>query len=318
MHSRPPPTSLSAEEKERYLEKIKADKASASKSFFKYLSSTGPFEDFETNNQQWAEAMVRAIAFCGQCVASPSQGEDPVMVWEAMLCVDGVETLAEFAIIILDFVANQGGNERNFSDFKIKKTRLRNRLGLKKLEKMSKVCIALVAISGADSCAQIGDRIRREELALGLRTERKRKNHDDERAEKLLAVPRYADALEASASEPDDDTAQPVRRSGRRAQLVKSAKDWRREMAKWQADEKARELEAESDSETDAGPARGRSLVPCTLERLFTDAQPKPRAARPAVTEEERLMELLADELADEERVRDDGELEGSGDDYDG
>ena len=37
-----------------------------------------------------------------------------------------------------------------------------------------------------------------------------------------------------------------------------------------------------------------------------------------AYTEEARLMELLADEEADEERVPDDGELEGSGDDFDG
>ena len=35
-------------------------------------------------------------------------------------------------------------------------------------------------------------------------------------------------------------------------------------------------------------------------------------------TEEARLMELLADEEADEERIPDDGELEGSGDDFDG
>ena len=37
-----------------------------------------------------------------------------------------------------------------------------------------------------------------------------------------------------------------------------------------------------------------------------------------AHTEEARLMELLADEEADEEGIPDDGELEGSGDDFDG
>jgi hypothetical protein len=37
-----------------------------------------------------------------------------------------------------------------------------------------------------------------------------------------------------------------------------------------------------------------------------------------AYTEEAWLMELLADEEADEERIPDDGELEGSGDDFDG
>ena len=37
-----------------------------------------------------------------------------------------------------------------------------------------------------------------------------------------------------------------------------------------------------------------------------------------AYTEEARLMELLADEEADEERTPDDGELEGSGDGFEG
>ena len=37
-----------------------------------------------------------------------------------------------------------------------------------------------------------------------------------------------------------------------------------------------------------------------------------------AYTQEARLMELLADEEADEHRIPDDGELEGSGDDSEG
>ena len=39
---------------------------------------------------------------------------------------------------------------------------------------------------------------------------------------------------------------------------------------------------------------------------------------RQAFTEEARLMELLVNEELDEERIPDDGELEGSGDDFDG
>ena len=39
---------------------------------------------------------------------------------------------------------------------------------------------------------------------------------------------------------------------------------------------------------------------------------------REAYTEEPRLMELLADEEADEDRLPDDGELEGLGDDFNG
>jgi hypothetical protein len=47
--------------------------------------------------------------------------------------------LADFAILILGISVNQGGNERDFSDWKIKRTRLRNRLSFEKTGKMSKV-----------------------------------------------------------------------------------------------------------------------------------------------------------------------------------
>jgi hypothetical protein len=50
-----------------------------------------------------------------------------------------VRELANFAILCLGVAVNQAGNERDFSDFKIKKTRLRNRLTFKKTEKMCKV-----------------------------------------------------------------------------------------------------------------------------------------------------------------------------------
>ncbi|KAJ7114403.1 hypothetical protein C8R44DRAFT_795574 [Mycena epipterygia] len=65
--------------------------------------------------------------------------------------------------------------------------------------------------------------------------------------------------------------------------------------------------------------APGRSVrwLPCPLSRLFggTIAKPPQSHSRRAFTEEERLMELLGAEHSDEEL--DDGELEGSGDDYD-
>ena len=48
------------------------------------------------------------------------------------------------------------------------------------------------------------------------------------------------------------------------------------------------------------------------------DEQLKRASRQQAYTEEARLMELLADEEADEERILDAGELEGSGDDFDG
>jgi hypothetical protein len=65
--------------------------------------------------------------------------------------------------------------------------------------------------------------------------------------------------------------------------------------------------------------------LPRSLELLFagrkeTDVDKQLRCIRrrQAYTEEAWLMELLVDEEADEERVPDDGELEGSGNDFDG
>lgn len=47
--------------------------------------------------------------------------------------------LADFALLILGVVCNSAGNERTFSDLKIKKTRLHNHLGLQNLTRMTKV-----------------------------------------------------------------------------------------------------------------------------------------------------------------------------------
>jgi hypothetical protein len=59
-------------------------------------------------------------------------------------------------------------------------------------------------------------------------------------------------------------------------------------------------------------------LICCLGGRKETgvDEQMRRICRRQAYTEEARLMELLADEEADEERTPDDGELEGSGDDF--
>jgi hypothetical protein len=60
-------------------------------------------------------------------------------VWEQYLPNPDLHELADFAILLLGLVVNQGGNECDFSDFKIKKTRLRNRLNIKRVSEMSKV-----------------------------------------------------------------------------------------------------------------------------------------------------------------------------------
>ncbi|KAJ7805687.1 hypothetical protein B0H13DRAFT_2387542 [Mycena leptocephala] len=58
--------------------------------------------------------------------------------WEQYLSNPDLHELADFAMLLLGLVVNQGGNEHDFSDFKIKKTRRRNRLGVKKVGEMAK------------------------------------------------------------------------------------------------------------------------------------------------------------------------------------
>lgn len=60
-------------------------------------------------------------------------------MWKAYLNTPSTSELADLAIRLHSMSVNQAGLERNFSDLKIKKTRLRNRLRLPKLEKMAKV-----------------------------------------------------------------------------------------------------------------------------------------------------------------------------------
>jgi hypothetical protein len=62
-------------------------------------------------------------------------------MWKAFLTTTSTYELADFAILLLSIFVNQAGLERSFSDLKIKKTRLRNRLKLPRLEKMAKVSI---------------------------------------------------------------------------------------------------------------------------------------------------------------------------------
>ncbi|KZV96600.1 hypothetical protein EXIGLDRAFT_765262 [Exidia glandulosa HHB12029] len=187
VESRPLPDNLSDEEREEARTALLLRREYISRGFFRYLNGVGVFADFEENKETWKATI----------------GDDPAMVWESMLDDPQAHELAVFAIWLLQVVANQGANERNFSDFKITKTRLRNRLGLKKLEKMTKV----------------NDRIRREGLADGTRKERqKRSIHEKDRARELLDVPRYADALESMEGEElgtGDGTAPPGRTRAR-------------------------------------------------------------------------------------------------------
>lgn len=108
-----------------------------------YLSGTGPFAPWVANKEVFQKQHVCDLSSQFRCsnLIENSQPDDPQLVWEQLKSSEGVADLARFAIMLLGLTVNQAPNERSFSDLKIKKTRLRNRLGTKKLEKMSKVSI---------------------------------------------------------------------------------------------------------------------------------------------------------------------------------
>ena len=99
-------------------------------------------------------------------------------------------------------------------------------------------------------------------------------------------------------------------------------------MSKWVQEERARWEDSDLDSDNIANAVYGKERskwLPRWLKLLFAgqkesdvDEQLRWTRWRNAYTEEARLMELLADEEADKERTLDDGELEGSGDDFEG
>ncbi|KAF7333164.1 DUF659 domain-containing protein [Mycena venus] len=276
--SRPPSGVLSEEEKIQLQSNKKHHEGQVSKAFLQYLSSTGPFAPWEKTRNHFETV----------------NGNDPILVWQQYLPNPDLHELADFAILLLGLSINQGGNERDFSDFKIKKTRLRNRLGTKKI--------------GAD--------IRASHKAEGLFEQReKRKNHTEERVRDLLAVPRYADALESG----DEDMGGGSDGGKPKQVLVKSKAGWQKVFLKWVLD--AREAEGKSDCEEEdaAEPTRvSENWLPLPLSKLFGEDAPRPvdhRTRRRGTFDRETLlMELLAAEHSSEEP--DDGELSGSGDNY--
>jgi hypothetical protein len=158
---------------------------------------------------------------------------------------------------------------------------------------------------------KIGANIRSEHIANRLVEARdKRKNHSEDNVSALLAVPRYADVLDGGeGSENEEGSTQ-----GPRSTLVHSAESWRQVMQKWIEEE--REI-SERDPDTDQDTERrSKPWLPRSLSLLFGGkvAQPLGRRKRQPFDEEARMMELLAAEYEDE--PPDDGEREGSGDDY--
>ncbi|KAF9566803.1 hypothetical protein CPC08DRAFT_682210 [Agrocybe pediades] len=290
--SRPPKTPRTEEEEGRYNEELNRKEREVSEAFMSYISSIHEFADWESNKETFQRV----------------HGKNPVAVWQTFLSQPRIRELADFAILLLGMSVNQAGLERDFSDLKIKKTRLRNRLKLPRLEKMSKV----------------GANIRASHKLNGFVEDRnKRQNHESSKVGSLLEVPRYADIIDDDNVD-EEGNEEPV--------LVKTRADWRREMGKWVKGVR----DAAADDNEDGGEemfadtvyGRSRSKwLPRSLGLLFGgrdvvqadgDEQQRRIRRRTAYSEEARLMELLADEEADEERTLDDGALEGSGDEYEG
>ncbi|KAJ6597884.1 ribonuclease H-like domain-containing protein, partial [Mycena sp. CBHHK59/15] len=143
-------------------EQRRVKEAQVSKAFMQYLSGTGDFADFNTTS-------------CEQTL----DNVNPIQVWEAFSGSSHISELAEFAIMILHIVANQAGCERTFSRTKIEQSDHRNRLGLEKIDKQTKVKADI--LSGHEK--------------QGIYKERKgQKNHMS--IASLLSVPRYRDLLE--------------------------------------------------------------------------------------------------------------------------
>ncbi|KDR79064.1 hypothetical protein GALMADRAFT_138021 [Galerina marginata CBS 339.88] len=251
-----------------------------------YLSSKGPFKDWEINKESFQRV----------------HGDNPLIMWKTYLETPSTSELADLAIQLLSMSVNQAGLEHNFSDLKIKKMRLRNRLKLPKLKKMAKV--------GADICAS-------DKEAGFIEDRAKRQNHDKAKVGKLLMVPHYANLLDQEAETSDDEDAL----SRPKSLLAKSREGWRKEMAKWVQEEQEKGNDANNEELADVTYDRQCSKwLPHSLDLLFSgrkeidiDQQMRQICRQQAHTEEALLMELLADEEADEERIPDDGELEGSG-----
>ncbi|KAJ6615716.1 hypothetical protein B0H10DRAFT_2435314 [Mycena sp. CBHHK59/15] len=251
-----------------------------SEAFLHYLRGTGDFAPWEANKETFGR----------------DNGNDPMKVWEQLKACPDIVELANFTLLLLGLVVNQASNKCSFSDLKIKKTRLRNRLGILKLEKMSK----------------LGSSIRTEHLQEGLIDERKPRNvHEANKAASLISVPRYSDVLETADGDGEEET---------QLKLVKSAVSWRADVSKWKAasNKPADSDEGDTDDEElpTPGTRRPTKIFPRSLDLLFGGvvrrAVGKPPPAQ--FTREVLMMELLAAEESDEEP--DDGALPGSEDEY--
>ncbi|KAE9395044.1 hypothetical protein BT96DRAFT_942683 [Gymnopus androsaceus JB14] len=278
MKSQSPPESLTLKEKERFEEEKTQKDQEISRAFLTYLSGSGEFGEWIENKSIFEDTL---------------EG-NPILFWESMKGSPAVAELVDFAVMLLKLVLNSAGTERTFSDLGVKKTCRRNCLGLPKLKKMS----------------MLGVSIRTEHISHGLHDEHsKRKNHSDEKIAALLDLPRYT---LSNDSDSEDNKHKSI--------YIKSGAAWRKELKKWMVEEQEADF---MDTDDDAGPevpAGKDRWLPIKLEDLFGGKITKPleefvtSRAQKQVSEEALRMEFIAAEYSDE--PSDDGELEGSGDDY--
>ncbi|KAF8230460.1 hypothetical protein L208DRAFT_1378509 [Tricholoma matsutake] len=208
-------------------------------------------------------------------------GDDPLTMWKAFLHTPSISELADFAILLLGISVNQAGLEHSFSDLKIKKTCLCNCLTLPRLKKMAKV--------GADIHTS-------QKEARLIEDHMKCHNHDKEIVAELLMVPWYADVLEEYGDQSKDET-------------------WQKEMARWVQEEQD---QGDDDDDNFADIIYGHQhlkWLPQSLELLFGGRKDTDIDEQKAHTEEARLID---DAEADEERIPDNGELEGSSNNFNG
>ncbi|KAJ7932281.1 hypothetical protein B0H13DRAFT_1857116 [Mycena leptocephala] len=246
--SRPLSGILSEEQMVQLQAEKKQKESQVSNAFLRYLSVTRPFKSWGKTRQLFESV----------------NGDDPILVWEQYLANPDLYELADFAILLLGLVSTKEGMNVIF-----------------RTSKSRKLVYAIAWVSR--KLAQIGADIRASHKAEeGLFEGReKRKNHTDDRVKDLLAVPRYADALE-SGDEPEDNPEADSNGAGVGTDILRPSGNWS-----------------------------------STLSKLFGEDAPRPtdhRTRRPTFNREQLLMGLLAAEHSSEEP--DDAELTGSGDDY--
>lgn len=170
--------------------------------------------------------------------------------------------------------------------------------------------------------SQVGADICESQKAAGFIDKHvKWQNHGQAKVAELLVVPQYVDLLEdnvqmsSKLDKPEEERHQSC--------LIWSQEGWWKEMLLWIQKERKQDTEFDEEVANTTYGCRQSKWLPHSLDLLFgsqkeTDIDERMRQSQrqQVYTVKTQLMELLADGKADEERIPDDGELEGSGDNF--